>query len=263
MPVDVKQYIEQLSQATGLSEEEKGSLLKLASNEKFSTALGGDLLRQQDYSRSMNDLKKKENDTTAYYSQLVQWKADQDAAYAAALAGTNGNGNGNGGFANGEYISKKDFEEFQKKQAEAAAQREANFITISKKVGRLASRHAAKFGEELDTDALEKVVVEQKVDLDRAYDLMVADRLKQQQETALSERIKREREEAVREFASTRNLPVDSAPRDSSMGRLNFAPDQSMAAEVVPHEGRLTPRGAQQLRQSFIEEWNKAGGTGG
>lgn len=260
----ITDYLEQLAQTKGLSADDKAALLKIVGgNADFAKGLEEGTMLRSDYSRAQDALKKQKDETTAYYNQLLTWKGEQDAAYAAALAGSNGNGNGNGGFVNGEYISKKDFEEFQKKQAEAAAQREANFITISKKVGRLASRHAAKFGEELDTDALEKVVVEQKVDLDRAYDLMVADRLKAQQDASFAERIKREREEAVREFASTRNLPVDSAPRDSSMGRLNFAPDQTMAAEVVPHEGRLTPRGAQQLRQSFIEEWNKAGGTGG
>ena len=268
MAVSTKEYYEGILKQAGVSDAKRQALVAALDDEEVSKALLNEQiaprLRHDEFSREMDKLKKQKDETTDYYNKLVTWKNEQDQAYAAALAGINGNGNGNGSFVNqGDFISKKDFEAWQKQINEAAQAREANFITISKKVGRLASRHAAKFGEELDTDALEKVVVEQKVDLDRAYELMVADRLKAQQDASLAERIKREREEAVREFASTRQIPIDSAPRDNTMGRLNLTPDKNTAAEHVPFEGRLTPAGAAQLRNSFVEEWNKAGSTGG
>src|ERR1035441_4457795 len=90
MALDTKQYIEQLAQAAGLSDEEKAEILKVTSNEKFAKALGDDVLRQQDYSRNMDALKADQTKTATYYQSLVTWKAEQDQILAAALA-ANGN----------------------------------------------------------------------------------------------------------------------------------------------------------------------------
>ena len=65
-------------------------------------------------------------------------------------------------------FSKKDLDE-----------REGRMIQIVKQGMRIASSHAAKFGEPLDTDALEKVAVEKGLTLDRAYEEMIRPRVEE------------------------------------------------------------------------------------
>jgi hypothetical protein len=233
----------------------KQAVTNFFTNDVVAKRLGDDILRQSDYSRNMDQLKKEKESTANYYNELVRWKAEQDAAYAGLQPVVQQ--------PSGDYLTKAQLEDFRKELATANQQREQQFIAITKQMGRLASRHANQFHEELDTDALEKIVAEKNVPLDRAYDLMVADRVKQQQEADFQARIKREREEAVREFASTRQIPVDASPRESGYGRLNLTNQSQTAAEVVPHEGRLTPAGYNTLKNSFVEEWSKSNSPGG
>ena len=255
MAVDIKQYTEELLKTAGVSDDTvKQAVMGFFSNDTVAKRLSDDILRQQDYSRSMDALAKEKKSTSDYYQSLVNWKAEQEALLAGATRVEPT-------VATGDFLTKAELKKFQEDLAKENQQRESNFIAITKKVGRLASRHANTFHEELDTDALEKIVVEQKVDLDRAYELMVADRKAAMEKEAFDARIKREREEAVREFASTRQIPIDSTPSETGVyGRLNLTPDKNTVAEHVPHEGRLTAAGHKQLQNAFVEEWTKAAG---
>src|SRR5215831_1044181 len=176
MAFDTKAYVEELLKAAGTSDEAtRQAVTTLFGNEAVAKYVEGGQMRQSDYSRNMDKLAAESKRNTDYYNQLVTWKAEQDAAYAGLQPDPYAQRQT---VAQGDYISKKDFEKWQGELNAANQQREANFITITKKVGRLSSRHANEFHEELDTDKLEQVVKEHNVDLDRAYYLMVADRRK-------------------------------------------------------------------------------------
>src|SRR5882724_866075 len=77
MAVDIKQYIDQLAQTAGLSQEEKDNLLKVAANEKFSKGLEENILLRSDYSKNMDALKAdkaaKDKEISDYYqAELVR-----------------------------------------------------------------------------------------------------------------------------------------------------------------------------------------------
>src|SRR6266568_8000373 len=136
MAIDTKQYLEELYKAAGVSDDTvKQAVSSFFANEAVSKRVGDDILRQQDYSRGMDALKAKEKQTTDYYSQLLNWKAEQDRLYAESL---NGNGNNNGA-QNAEYLTKKDLEAQDKRYQDELNRREQVQIALLKDGMHLAS----------------------------------------------------------------------------------------------------------------------------
>lgn len=80
-----------------------------------------------------------------------------------------------------------------------------------------------KFGGKLDTAAVFEIAGKRGVDLLTAYDLHIADRVEEKRTKDMDERIKREREDAVKEYASKHNLPV--VPTNSDIVHVLDAKD--------------------------------------
>lgn len=86
------------------------------------------------------------------------------------------------------------------------AQRDQNFSGLLKDGLRIASRHAAAFGEELDVDALEKIALEKRVPLTQAYEELVAPRVRERETAKTQAEIKRQVDEQVKDELSRRAL---------------------------------------------------------
>jgi hypothetical protein len=241
--MNVQEYLESLAQTAGLDDEAKAGLKKALGNTKFAEELDKGVKRQSDYSRSMDELKTQKQ---AVDSQIGQWRewyntavtrdAEREEELQRLKAG------GSGGIvtpattatpANG--FTKKDLEE-----------REGRMINIVKQGMRLASRHAAKFGEELDTDALETLAVAKGLTLEHAYEEYVKPRVEEAQKKAHDEEIKLAHESGVREGLSKRDLPGE--------GEKSFHPIFGHS-KAVAESGKLTDG---QRATNFAEEWNKA-----
>ena len=252
MAIDVKQYIEQLAQSAGLSDEEKAGLLKAASNEKVAKTLGDDILRQSDYSRNMDALRADRQKWEAWYADSLQWRASEEARIAALANGGNPNPNPAPTFDQEAYKKMLLDEVGKKSQAQ-----EQQFIGLLKTGLSLVGRHMAEFREPLDVDALAKVAVEKGQTLDTAYNDLVAPRRAEAQKAKFDADLKAAREAGAREFASTHKIPIDTAPREHHP--LLDKPTQGVVADYVPNSGRLTPTSERSLRDSFTAEWEKEG----
>ena len=254
--MNAREYIEQLAQAAGLSDEEKAGILKVAANDKFAKGIEEGVMLRSDYSRNLDQLQADKKKAADYYASLTSWEATRKAEWDAAMAGNNG-----GQVVNGEYITKKELEEMDKKYQAKSLQQEQSFITIAKEMGRLSSQHAVEFREALDVDALEKIAVEKQLPLRQAYTEMVRERRETMAGASRQAEIEKAKQDAVREYASTHHIPLDTTPRESQYGRLSItqAPDKSAVPDYVPTTGRLSPQGERTLREGFVEEWNKAG----
>lgn len=266
MAVDVKQYIDQLAQTAGLTQEEKDAILKVSGNEKFAKALGDDILRQQDYSRNMDALKADRTKWEGWYKDTLaatnnnQKVVDDYAARLKAYEATFGPiDDGNGGRQQfqqvQDVISKKDFE------AELA-KRDSQTISLLKDGMYLASAHSNEFHEALDTDMLAKIAVEKSMTLRQAYDDMVAPRRTEAQKVAHAAELKKAGEDAVRDFASKNRIPVDTQPREYHTLLDRDPSKQVGVGEYVPNSGQLSPQATRQLRSNFAETWNEAAGGG-
>lgn len=138
------------------------------------------------------------------YNQIV---AERDAALARA--GALPNGNGNGGADLSKYLTKEELQNLM-------AERDARYASVIKTVGRIASRHAAHFGEELDTDQLETIAKEKGVDVATAYEQMVKPRLEAKAKEQAEKEKKEFAEQAVKDALSKYKLPVDPVPTETA-----------------------------------------------
>lgn len=253
MALDVKQYIDQLAQTAGLSQEEKDAILKVTANDKFAKALGDDVLRQQDYSRSMDALKAKEKETTDYYATLLGWEAERKQYWDtenAKLAGRQ---------PTTQQQPTFDPTAFEKKWKEELDRRDQQSVGLLKIGMNLASKHAVEFKEALDTEALAKIAVEKNMTLQQAYDEYVSPRRAEAQKLALDERVRVAREEGARDALAKHKLPVDTAPREYHVMFDRDPKKQVGADDYVPNSGRLSHTAERSLRDNFVEDWNKAG----
>lgn len=211
-------YLEELAQTTGLDAESLAALQKVLGNTKFAEEVEKGVARQSDYSRNMDTLTKARTEFEAnqkswkdWYDEAVVRDAEREAEFkrvreaggagggagGAGGGGTGGNGGGSGGGAGAPGgLTLKEIQE-----------REGRMISIVKQGMRLASRHAAKFGEELDTDALEKIAVEKGLTLDRAYDEYVRPRVEAAQKAEHDAAIKKAHDDGVTEGLSKRDVP--------------------------------------------------------
>ena len=237
----VQEYLDSLAQTAGLEDDVKAALKKALGNEKFAKELENGVKRQSDYSRGMDELKTQKQQVDNQIGQWREWyntAVANDAAREEELVRLRGNGNSNVTVTptvTNPGFSKKDLDE-----------REGRMIQIVKQGMRIASSHAAKFGEPLDTDALEKVAVEKGLTLDRAYEEMIRPRVEESRQKEWDEKLKLAREEGVREGLSKREIPGESEKSHHNI--FNYG------ARVEATKGMT----GQAKVASFEEAWNSA-----
>lgn len=104
-------------------------------------------------------------------------------------------------------------EEFEKRLQDEINKRDVANLKFADDLTDIKLDYRDRFKEPLDTEAVYKVAGERGTDLKTAYESFISERVKAQDAEALKERIKKERDDAVREYASQHNLPVvDSRP---------------------------------------------------
>lgn len=255
--MNAKEYIEQLAQSAGLSEEEKANVLKVAtSNEKFAKGLEESVLMRSDYSRSMDALKADRTKWEKFYQDNLVWKAQEEQRLAELQAAQNGQP------PQQQVVQQvqPDLTAIEKKWEEKLAQRDGQMIGLLKVGMSLASQHAVEFKERLDVDALEKIAMDKKVSLQQAYDEYVAPRRAQQTEAQFKAKLEEARAEGAREFASKHKIPVDTQPREYHVMFDRDPKKQVGADDYVPNSGQLSPTSARVLRDNFVEAYNSATG---
>ena len=241
--MSIKEYIQDLAKNSGMDAELSAQILKGLENEKFAKELEGGIKRQSDYSRNMDELKAKETKVDQTINQWREWyntAVANDAAREEELVRLRGGAASTATLTRSEAVagvSKKELQEAQ-----------GNLVNIMKQAMKISSGHAAKFGEALDTDMLEKIAVEKGLTLDRAYDELVRPRVEESRQKEFEEKIKLAREEGMREGLSKRDLPGEGE-------KAPFHPIFGYSKAVEATKG-LT---GQQRVSSFEEAWNSAG----
>lgn len=270
MATDPKQYLTELLAEAGVAADDprRQAIFEVFGNEKAAKRLADDVMRQSDYSRNMDALTKEKNDLIAkntkyYQDESIRASENQKVVdayksavdrYKAQFGELDDNGsNGNGGrqviqTAQGEFISKKDYDESVKRM-------EGNFIGILKTGLKIATQHMHEFKEPLDVDALEKVAVAENISLQSAYDKWVSPRRTESQAAALKTQLDAAKAEGAREFASKHKIPVDTGAREFHP-LLDRTPNQGGITDYQPNSGRLSPTGERTLRDSFVEAYN-------
>lgn len=248
----LQEYLDSLAQTAGLDEEAKAGLKKALGNQKFAEELDKGVKRQSDYSRNMDELKAEKLKVETQIGQWREWyntAVANDAAREEELqrlraagggGGNNNGGGGNGGGAGaGAGYSKKELDDL-------LAGERGRLISVTKDMGRIASRHAAKFGEELDVDAVEKIALEKGLTVVKAYDEYISPRVKELNDKAFEEKLKLAREEGLKEGLSKRDLPNEGS---KSYHPIFGQPKQVEATKDMTDGQRAA---------NFAEAWTKA-----
>jgi len=244
MAFDVKQYAQQLAKDAGLPDEQAKVFLEAIGNEKVSKAISDGFLRQDDYSRNMDAIRKKEADLTKYYQDQVAIAAknqevvnEYDAQvkkYKELYGELDGTARASVDTSN--FIDKKTFEEALNRQGQQS-------IQITKIATRCATDYYARFQKVLDIDALEKFTLESGLPLQAAYEKFIDPQVKEIENASFAEKLKKAREEGLTEGLSKRDNPTDTGPA---------APNGFMGNLLKKPEGAPNPS------RSFVEAWNSA-----
>lgn len=245
--MNARQYFEQMCKEAGLDENSTAALLTAVSNEKVSGRMDS-LVKTatEDYNAQIGRVRAADEKLQKYDSWYGTASAQHAAALAeltetktklAALAGvTSGNGNGNdGGSGDPKYLTASDLAAFAKEQGTRLA-------AVVKETARLSSRHASKWGEEIDVDAIDKIAQEQNISLTGAYDKWIEPRLKEKEAQGRVDWEKTRTAEIERDLRSRFQLPVDTAPP---------APAPVFATRTAPAD-------ANTLTSELVSAWNSS-----
>lgn len=216
MAETAQQYFGRMFKDAGIPEADTAAILKHFENEKLASGVNEMLRRGTDDFNAMQGRVKAAEAKVTQYDQEWYPKANgeyqralRDLETAKAQLAALGAGDSGAPPDLSRFLTKEDLE---KQRTES----DARYAAVIKSGLRLASRHAARYSEELDVDALEKLAVEKGLNLEQAYKEWVEPREKKAAEEAHGKAIEKAKEEAVRDYASKHQLPVDPAPVEQS-----------------------------------------------
>lgn len=220
MPLNAKEYAAQILRQGGVPEDQIPAILA-----KADAHLAG----QEIYSRDeYNTMKGRSDAATKKVQEYDNWYAQtkpvvdgamtEAQALKAKLAEYEAGGNPN--FDASKYVSREDLEK-------SLGDVQGRVGTVLKVGLKLASKHAAKFGEELDVDALEKIATERGLPIDLAYQEYVRPR----EEAARAEQHRKEIDQKVAEAVAAERAkqPQILQQRQQESGSTWFKKDRSGA----------------------------------
>lgn len=226
----IKEYWQELATKAGIPQERINAVAEALGDDATAKAFQNGFVTRSDYSRDLDktrdEWKSKAEQAEATKAQYDKWYAEQAAPvykdnlarlqklqkYEEMYGAIDDNGSVTKREAAAVGMTKAELEQLIDERSGARDQRVAGII---KGVNKLSMRHYKTFGEEPDLDAIEKIAVEQGLNLDSAYDKWVQPQAEKRREAEQEARDKRVREEAIRDYASKHKLPVEAKPRDS------------------------------------------------
>jgi hypothetical protein len=207
------EYFKALFTEAGFDEADQTALLTKLGNEKVAGKLtnliadGTDNYKAQLGRVAAAEARVKEYDT---------WFRDKaNPEYQAALAELNALKAGRqpnpevDPFDTSKFLTKDDLQKFAQDSG-------ARTAAVIKSVARISTRHGAKFKDELDVDAIEKIASENNLPLEAAYEKWIAPRVDSQRTEEFEAKLKAAREEGAKDALSRYKLPVDHVPSESA-----------------------------------------------
>jgi len=255
MAVSTKEYYEGVLKQAGVSDVKRQALIAQLEDEEISKALANEQvvprMRHDEYSRSMDELRKKEQANVEYYNKLVTWEQTE----AQRLAANNGNGNGAG---DPKFLTVEEANKLRTDFDTRSKQQESQFIGLLKNMGDITSDYVTRFHEKPDLNAIEKIAVDKQVPLMQAYQEYIAPRVQDNASKDFEAKLKAAREEGAKDWASKHKMPVDSQPREYHTLLDQDRKKQVGVDDYKPGTGELSPAAQRTLEGNFVESWNNA-----
>lgn len=242
---EVVKYLEKLAQK--LPEDQRDAFLKASAADAVAEEMAAAMKRQDEFSRESDELRAQRTAFEAKQKEVQDWYArampeftqsvearkqaelERDQARQAAQKYAETYGQLDGvppvTVSNPAGVTKADLDRaltemrqaVQKAQTDAFEQSAGLLTTFTP----IAIRHFKEFGEVLDpaqflTKAKE-LAAKPVTPFERAYEALTNDRRLTATEEATKKREQQLKDEAVRDYLSTHNIPVDSRPKESSV----------------------------------------------
>lgn len=217
MAQNFNDYLVSAMQEAGLSDDQvTAAFTKLANHEKIGPKLNGILkTATEDYQAQVGRVQALQTENTKltkeWYPQVVQAHQNLQSEYDKAMAEIQrlqGGGTPQG-FDASKYMTKDDVARVEQGMA-------TRFASAIKETGRLASRHAVQFKEELDFDAVDKIAQEKNLPIAAAYDEYIKPRQAAAEVEARKKWEQDKTAEIERDLRSRMNLPTDPTPPATS-----------------------------------------------
>ena len=230
--MDLSSFWKTLAQEQNIPVDQVDSVLKAFSDPKAVEAFGKEFVPRPTFHSQLD--RQREDMKALYEGNYKQWydkevapeilKRDQALATErakvsafeqtyGALEGFTPAANGTVKSPSGDVFSREDVQKLLDARDAELAQRTVSVI----KTGLKASiDYYNRFKEPLDVDAWETFAVENNLPPNIAYEKYIEPKLQVQREKDFAERLKKEREEAVMEYKTRNNFPIDAKPREIS-----------------------------------------------
>lgn len=202
------------------------ALKDILADEKVSTKLKEGVLARSDYSQQMDALKAERETFAAEITEArtkiqgwQKWYGDVTTEVAATQEQLKAYKDAYGDLDSQQQrqvAQQAGFtkDEFEKRLNEEIGRRDVANLKFADDLTDIKIDYRDRFKEKLDTSAVYKIAGERQCDLTTAYNVHIADRVEEARKAELKETIKKEREDAVQEYASKHNLPVVPSTSD-------------------------------------------------
>lgn len=189
-----------------IPEDRRGTVEEIFGLDDVRTELQRGYSRQSDYSRNMDALRREREEFEAVVAEAnaniegwQQWYEEKQQEIESM-------GNRHGVEDQVPLgVSREDFE------AELA-RRDQLAIAYADMLTDIKLEHRTKFNERLDTGAVVKLAMEQRVPLNVAYEQYIRPREDERRKKDMEDQLAKAREEGAREYATKHRLPIASGP---------------------------------------------------
>jgi len=224
----VTEYWQELAKKHDIAPERANAILEVLKDDKAGKAFLEGFVPQSDYSRDLDKtrdewkgkLTEAEKKVLGYDDWYKGARATFDANVVQAQAteaklkqytDTFGALDDSGGNPKlpPDIVTRKDLEDMARGIS-------GNTASVLKALTHAASDHMHKFGQPLDVDAFEKFMIDNNLAPKDAYERYVAPKMEEKRNVEFEAKLKTAKEEAVRDYASKHQMPVDTAPREHS-----------------------------------------------
>lgn len=199
---------------------------EIISDDKVTSRLREGVLARAEFSSSMDALRKEREEMQSYLAEerrkiedWQKWYGDTSQQFAREREELEAYRDEYGELTDAgkrreaakHGMTKEEFEAEMRNQMQQLATANLKFVEdlVDIKI-----KHRDDWKESLNTDELYKIAGEKNLPLGVAYDVMVADKVKERAEKDLEAKLKAAREEGAREFASKHNLPQVTSTND-------------------------------------------------
>lgn len=256
MAFDPKAFIAEIVNGSKLDDATKAALTSAASDPAVSARfqnLYENGLRQDEFSRKMNEYDAKLKSVATYQGSLKQWQTDYEKEVEARFQTEldKVKRQSGGGLYEPDPAQGKSDVDWQKKIDEIVKQQEMynqNMFVYNNTLTKLGLQHMKEFGDALDVDSLVNFANERGKNILDAYETFVQPQRKEIQDKLFQDQLLKAREEGAAEARKNMGVPGGAIPTTLNNGIPHAVERLKEAA------GEQSKFGAMAAVQAFMKE---------